>query len=468
MGALPHVQYSMKAALFRVLLSLCALMPLVANAQETPRRTRILFVMDASNSMNGFWGNEPKINAARRVLLAALKPLSEQPDVELALRVYGHQTRIETGKQDCEDTRLEVPFAPNNGPAIRDRLNTIYCLGTTPIARSLEKAAGDFPDNTTRNVIILITDGIEACDEDPCAVSRALQARGVVLKPFVIGVGIDETSAYSLKCVGNYYDASTPERFDRVLRLVVEQALNTTTTQLLLLTDDSRPVETDVAVTFFDQRSGAVHYNFVHTLNSRGNPDTLNIDPVYTYRIVAHTLPPSERTDVTIEPGRNNVIAMMAGQGELELSMAGDVASNEAVQCLVRQSGDPAIIHVQEMSTVDRYRTGLYDLEVLTLPRLRIPDVRIEQDKRTPVRIPRSGMLNIRTTEPAVGSVLLVRDGTLEWVCDLDPTLTENQFRLLPGDYKVVLRPTKADQTILGMELNATVRSNQATNIEPK
>jgi Ca-activated chloride channel family protein len=30
-----------------------------------------------------------------------------------------------------------------------------------------------------RNVIILITDGIEACDEDPCAVSRALMAKGM-------------------------------------------------------------------------------------------------------------------------------------------------------------------------------------------------------------------------------------------------------------------------------------------------
>jgi Mg-chelatase subunit ChlD len=36
--------------------------------------TRILFVMDASNSMNAFWGNEPKIDAARKVLLESLGP----------------------------------------------------------------------------------------------------------------------------------------------------------------------------------------------------------------------------------------------------------------------------------------------------------------------------------------------------------------------------------------------------------
>ena len=168
-----------------------------AYSQKTDQKkelTRILFVMDASNSMNAFWGNEPKIIAARRVLLESLGPIEEVPNVEIALRLYGHQTRIEPGKQDCDDTKLEVPFGPHSGKAIREKMNAVQCLGTTPIARSLVKAAGDFPDRNSRNIIILITDGIEACDEDPCAVSRALQAKGIILKPFVIGVGLEDAT----------------------------------------------------------------------------------------------------------------------------------------------------------------------------------------------------------------------------------------------------------------------------------
>jgi Ca-activated chloride channel family protein len=148
-----------------------------AQGKADQEHTRILFVMDCSNSMNAFWGNEPKIDAAREVLLKALPPLEAAPNVELALRLYGHQSRIEPGKQDCDDTKLEVPFGPHNGDAIRAKMRAARCLGTTPIARSLEKAAGDFPDTKGRNVIILITDGIEACDEDPCAVSRACRRR---------------------------------------------------------------------------------------------------------------------------------------------------------------------------------------------------------------------------------------------------------------------------------------------------
>ena len=64
--------------------------------------------------------------------------------------------------------------------------------GTTPIAYSLEKSGADFPECANcRNIIILITDGEEECEGDPCAVSAALQSKGIVLKPFVIGVGLD-------------------------------------------------------------------------------------------------------------------------------------------------------------------------------------------------------------------------------------------------------------------------------------
>ena len=462
---------SKRVARSATLLSLCLLYILSTPAfaqkpkEKKPQLTRILFVMDASNSMNAFWENEPKINASRRILLEALKPIENAPNTELALRLYGHQTRIEPGKQDCDDTKLEVPFGPHQGEAIRKTMNEVRCLGTTPIARSLEKSGGDFPDNTSRNIIILITDGIEACDEDPCAVSRALQAKGVVLKPFVIGIGLEDAGKYNLKCIGNYYDANTPEMFDRVLRVVIDQALNATTTQLLLVADDSKPTETNVPVTFYDQKTGQQRFNFVHTMNLRGEPDTINIDPVFTYRVVAHTVPPSMKENVTIEPGRHNVIALAAGQGDLDLRIDGS-ATSEEVQCVVRKHGEMTTLNAQRMNTSKRYRTGLYDLEILTLPRILIPDVGIKQSTTTPIRIPRSGTLNLVASAAGHGSIF-VKDGSeLRWVVDLISTDAHNQFRLQPGDYKVIFRSANAHQTAFSIEKDVTIISGQAINLD--
>ena len=440
-------------------------------APEQPL-TRMLFVMDASNSMNAFWGNQPKINTARELLLATLKKLEDQPDLELALRLYGHQTPIQPGKQDCDDTRLEVPFGPKSIPAIQQTLASVRCVGTTPIARSLERAATDFPETVrtrnarpVRNVIILITDGIEACDEDPCAVSRALQAKGIVLKPFVIGVGLGDAEKYALQCVGNYYDASTPELFEHVLNVVVTQALNSTTAQISLMTTDGRPNETDVPVTLYDQRTGQVRYHLMHTMNDRGIPDTLGIDPIFTYRVVAHTVPPSVRENVTVRPGVHTIIAVDAGMGSLDLRMGSGPADGYPVSCIVRRNDGTETLFAQGSGSVQRYRVGTYDLEVLTLPRTYIQDVRIEQGKTTDIVVPKHGVLNVQTAASGPGAIFQRKGDELVWVVDLDPTGMNNQFRLQPGNYKVSYRSRNAHRTELSLEREVIIDSGRSITV---
>jgi Ca-activated chloride channel family protein len=150
-----------------------------------PILTRILFVFDASQSMWAKWESDSRINIAKRMMSQMLDSLRGLENVELALRVYGHQKPVPP--QDCSDTRLEVPFKKNNIDEIKSVIQKLEPKGTTPIARSLEAAALDFPKSTpSRNIVILITDGIEACDGDPCAVSIELQKQKIFLKPSLL------------------------------------------------------------------------------------------------------------------------------------------------------------------------------------------------------------------------------------------------------------------------------------------
>jgi Ca-activated chloride channel family protein len=149
-------------------------------AQDNEGKIRILFIFDGSNSMNAQWENSSKINVAKKLMTQTMDSLRSLENVDLALRIYGHQTRILPGKQDCSDTKLEVPFASSkeNYDKIISQIRGLVPKGTTPIARSLEYSAEDFPPcDDCRNIIILITDGIEACDEDPCAVALALREK---------------------------------------------------------------------------------------------------------------------------------------------------------------------------------------------------------------------------------------------------------------------------------------------------
>ena len=142
-------------------------------------KTRILFILDASNSMNAKWDEtQTRIQAAKELLAQAVDSLTGTPNLEIALRVYGHQSAITATFQDCNDTKLEVPFGEDNYTRVKNRILSIVAKGTTPIARSLEASAGDFPDTLARNFIILITDGLESCDNDPCVIAKKLKEMG--------------------------------------------------------------------------------------------------------------------------------------------------------------------------------------------------------------------------------------------------------------------------------------------------
>jgi hypothetical protein len=99
------------------------------NEDDDAQDTEILFVFDASNSMNAFWDGNRKIEVATRLLSESLEELYGIPGLELALRVYGHQTKFIEGKQDCDDTELVIPFARGNNLLIRKALSRLTSTG---------------------------------------------------------------------------------------------------------------------------------------------------------------------------------------------------------------------------------------------------------------------------------------------------------------------------------------------------
>jgi Ca-activated chloride channel family protein len=374
-----------------------------AFGQET---TRILFVFDASNSMNGYWERERKIVLATKLLSETLESLGESENLELGLRVYGHQTRHVKGQQDCDDTELVVPIGPDRNLIIKKALERLVPQGTTPIARSLERSAEDFTEcDNCRNIIILITDGVEACDEDPCAVSRALQAKGIVLKPFIIGIGIDDKFRSTFECVGNYFDAGKEETFKRVLDIVVTQALNSTSVQIDLLDANNEPLETNIPLTIENDETGEIYHNFVHTLNKLGNPDTLTLDPLFTYKVTAHTYPPTIKEGIKLIPGNHNIIGLNTPQGDLNLDFENGRSEYKDLKCIVLGEDDCKRINTQDFGTMERYKTGKYKLEIQTIPPMIIEDVNIKQGHQTDIKIPLPGVLLLQAGTSGFGGI---------------------------------------------------------------
>ena len=440
-----------------------------ATAQEEhpkakpPPLTRILFIFDASQSMYGRWQSDIKFNIAKKLMSNLLDSLANVPNLEVALRVYGHQKNFPP--QDCNDTRLEVPFGKVNFKEIKYVLKTLTPRGTTPIAFAMEQAGSDFPPcDNCRNIIILITDGLEECGGDPCAVSKALQMKGIVLKPFIIGIGRNFEDAF--KCVGTFFDAASEKSFRQALTAVISQALNSTSVQVNLLDTDGNPSETNVNMTFYDNFSGLVKYNFIHTLNNKGLPDTLTIDPLTTYDIVINTVPPVRLDDVKLIPGKHTVIAARTPQGSISLKVAGSEKSTRNLECIVRLKGGNNTLNVQNFNETRRYLTGKYDLEVLSLPRLYINDVDVSQSHTTTIEIPQPGIAVIRKSFTGFGSLYAEQNGKLVWIYELRDNAQLETLILQPGNYRIEFRSRSVKRSFYTMENRFTISPGMTSEIK--
>ncbi len=450
------------------LLALCGMLLTVnsfaqVKEKEKPKPvTRILFVFDASQSMLGLWQSDRKITIANKLMAEILDSLVDVPDLQLGLRVFGHQKTFPP--QDCNDSKLEIPIGYFNIEKIKNKLKTVNPKGTTPIAASLEAAGGDFPPcDNCRNIIILITDGIEECSGDPCAVSLALQKNGIALKPFIIGIGKSFKDAFD--CVGTYFDATTEKDFSNALKVVISQALNSTTAQVNLMDAYGKSTETNVGMTFYDNFSGLIKYDFVHTINNMGLPDTLILDPLLAYNIVVHTIPPVHKDSVAITPGKHTTIAIDAPQGSLELKVGGNYPSVKNLSCIVRQAGKMQTLNVQSFNDKTKYIIGKYDLEVLSLPRMQVKDVEIRQSYNTTVEIPMPGIAVIQPSMRGYGAIYLEDKNKLTMIYTLNESGEQETLYMLPGNYRVIFRSKGSTRSLYTVEKSFKIESGATTHV---
>lgn len=443
---------------------LCSQLMCAQVKKTEPTLTRVLFVFDASNSMKTKHKNTTRIEGAKELFYKFLDSLNKQKNIQFALRMYGHTVKYPPG--DCKDSKLVVPFGKNNLALIKSKVAEAKPTGITPIEHSLTESANDFPDTKAVNMIILITDGIEECEGDPCKARMKLMEKGIVFKPFIIGIGLTVEQVKTFECVGDYYDFDNTNLVTDISSIISKQKLNKTSSQVNLLDTKSLPTETNVNMTFYNTATGNYVYNYIHTLNQKGNPDTLYLDDFPTYKVIAHTIPPTESKEVKLTQGKHTIIPIDAPQGFIELRRPSGVYNfNEKIKSIVRKSsGNMQTLNVQLMNTTEKYITGNYDLEILTLPRTYINAVTVAQSQTKLIELPNAGMLTVKALDNGDGSIY--KDTKkLEWVCNLNSS-TSQVYYLQPGNYRIEWRAKSLKGSIYTIEKKFTVKSDIETKVE--
>lgn len=155
---------------------------------------RAIIVLDASGSMWGQIDGEAKITIARQTLTRVLDGIPAE--TELGLIAYGHRK-----KGECTDIELIVPAGPGTAAAITGAVNALKPKGKTPLTDAVRQAADALRYTEDKATVILITDGLETCDADPCALGKALEESGVDFTAHVVGFGLSDKEGREVACL---------------------------------------------------------------------------------------------------------------------------------------------------------------------------------------------------------------------------------------------------------------------------
>lgn len=167
----------------------------------------------------------PKFDLARDAVRAMLPLLG--PKSQVALRAYGHRKRsIEAGAD--VDTQLLLPLADYDAAKFEAALVGLRPRGKTPMALSLEQAAGDLQSaasDANPVTVVLLTDGGEDTNppRDPVAAAARLAGmKGVTLH--IVGFDVNQEDwnrqlrQMADAALGQYWPAPRGEELKRSLR----------------------------------------------------------------------------------------------------------------------------------------------------------------------------------------------------------------------------------------------------------
>jgi len=202
---------------------------------ECGEQPGIMFILDASGSMWGQVQGRAKIDIAKEVLRDLLEKMPQGMD--LGFTAYGHRR---TG--DCKDVEKIVPIGPDSKNEILKHLAAIQPKGKTPIALSISQVAEDLKTREEETTVILISDGIETCEGDPCGTVKKLKSAGIKFIMHVVGFDTGKEEFDELNCIateggGQFFEARDREALLKALESAssqtitkVEQAAATTVT----------------------------------------------------------------------------------------------------------------------------------------------------------------------------------------------------------------------------------------------
>jgi Ca-activated chloride channel family protein len=179
-------------------------------------RENAIVVFDASGSMALFRDGRPKIVMAHDAAASVLPDVTQH-------RPTGLITYSGDRGPACADVRLRVRPRLGSSGAILAEIAKIKPSGATPLSDAVAMAAETLKSYGEPGIIVLVTDGLENCGGNACALGTKLQAMAANLRIHVISFYLHGRAKEKITCLadmtgGTYVHTSSLEALRAALR----------------------------------------------------------------------------------------------------------------------------------------------------------------------------------------------------------------------------------------------------------
>ncbi len=304
----------------RFLFAVLAVIPLSLSSAATMAEkdsTRVILVLDASGSMWGKVGGKTKIEIARESIADLMKDWD--PALQLGLMAYGHRR-----EDDCKDIELLVPVSKADPARIVRTVNAIHPKGMTPLSTAVKQAAEALDYKRAKATVILVSDGVESCNADPCAVGAALKKASADFVAHVVGFDVKKEEQAGLVCLakntgGLFLAAKNAAELNAALVTAVKQAKQTPNVMIVAVpAKGAQPFKT-------------TDYVSIHSLGPDGKPVEKKIAgdygnptrfalPVGRYQARVKVGKGIAQAEFEVKPEKTTELTVVVGVGKVRIT----------------------------------------------------------------------------------------------------------------------------------------------------
>lgn len=320
----------------------------------------------------------------------------------------------------------------------------------TPIARSIQATADILATEEESVAIVLISDGKETCEGDPCALVDQLRKQGIDLVMHVVGFDVSAEEREELECIaraggGSYFSAADAdglrEATEQVLDSAVGPGLNVTALK------NGRPFNAAIVVS----QGGKV---VARSSTREYNPISFHLEPgEYELEALDGASRQKTRLKATVSVGEEPAEHTFDfSEGNLRVAVKRNGKPSQAhYRVFAHGESKPAFWGAVEDGQSIGVQPGTWDLEiydkgVANKPTFRFEGLKVVGGKTIDQSVAiQEGTLAIRTFKGGANAdakIIIFKAGTQDAVARPATTSRNNpiELRLTPGTYDVQIR----------------------------